>query len=64
MPIFEYYCNRCEQKFEQLHRSRKDEAHCPSCGTEDKDDLDKLASSPAIAFKGTGFYATDYQKKS
>jgi len=57
MPIYEYQCNECKQRHEMIQKfSDPPLAHCPSCGGEMK----KLPSSPAIQFKGSGFYKTDY----
>lgn len=57
MPIYEYQCNQCNERHEIIQRiSEAPLAHCPKCGGEMK----KLISSPAIQFKGSGFYKTDY----
>jgi putative FmdB family regulatory protein len=57
MPIYEYQCNECRQRHEVIQKfSDPPLTHCPSCGGEMK----KLPSSPAIQFKGSGFYKTDY----
>jgi putative FmdB family regulatory protein len=60
MPLYEYECGRCGG-FE-LIRKFSDEplTVCPTCGSE----VQKLLSAPAIQFKGTGWYATDYAGKS
>ena len=60
MPIHEYKCEKCHKRFEKLQKiSDKPCTKCPSCGGP----LRKLISSPAIQFKGNGFYITDYAKK-
>lgn len=60
MPIHEYTCEECHKRFEKLQKfSDKPCKKCPSCGGP----LRKLISSPAIQFKGNGFYITDYAKK-
>jgi putative FmdB family regulatory protein len=57
MPIYEYQCKQCDERQEIIQRiSEEPLAHCPKCGGEMK----KLISSPAIQFKGSGFYKTDY----
>lgn len=57
MPIYEYQCSQCKERHEVIQRfSDAPLSHCPSCGGEMK----KLPSSPAIQFKGSGFYKTDY----
>lgn len=60
MPLYEYKCDKCGKRVEILQRvSDKPYAHCPNCGG----DMKKLFSSPAIQFKGSGFYKTDYASK-
>jgi len=57
MPIYEYQCTQCNERQEVIQRfSDAPPSHCPSCGG----DMKKLPSSPAIQFKGSGFYKTDY----
>ena len=57
MPIYEYRCNDCNEQHEIIQKiSEPPLTHCPKCGGEMK----KLFSSPAIQFKGSGFYKTDY----
>ena len=60
MPLYEYQCPKCG-RFE-LIRKFADEllTKCPTCGS----DVQKLHSAPAIQFKGTGWYITDYARKS
>ena len=60
MPLYEYQCPKCG-RFE-LIRKFADEplTECPTCGSP----IQKLMSAPAIQFKGTGWYITDYAKKS
>ncbi len=61
MPLYEYQCNACGHRFEVIQKfSDAPVETCPSCGGE----VRKLLSSPAIQFKGTGWYITDYAKKS
>jgi putative FmdB family regulatory protein len=60
MPIYEYQCQQCKERHEIIQRfSDAPLTHCPKCGGEMK----KLISSPAIQFKGSGFYKTDYSSK-
>lgn len=57
MPIYEYQCKQCDERHEIIQRfSDAPLEHCPKCGG----DMKKLFSSPAIQFKGSGFYKTDY----
>jgi putative FmdB family regulatory protein len=60
MPLYEYQCDACSNRFERIQKfSDPPIATCPSCGGS----VRKLLSSPAIQFKGTGWYITDYAKK-
>ena len=60
MPLFEYQCTQCHERTEILQKfTDPPYARCPKCGGEVK----KLHSSPAIQFKGSGFYKTDYATK-
>jgi len=57
MPLYEYECTSCKERIEVIQRvSDPPHTQCPKCGAEMK----KLISSPAIQFKGSGFYKTDY----
>jgi putative FmdB family regulatory protein len=61
MPLYEYRCEACEHRFEVIQKySDQPVAVCPSCGA---GPVEKLLSSPAIQFKGTGWYITDYARK-
>lgn len=61
MPLYEYQCDACAHRFEVIQKySDAPIAVCPKCGGAVK----KLFSSPAIQFKGSGFYITDYARKS
>jgi len=60
MPLYEYQCGACAHRFEKIQKfSDPLEDKCPVCGGP----VHKLISSPAIQFKGSGFYITDYAKK-
>ena len=60
MPLYEYECETCAQRFERIQKfSDPLVDKCPSCGGP----VRKLLSSPAIQFKGSGWYITDYPKK-
>jgi len=60
LPLYEYQCGRCG-RFEIIHKfSDAPLCVCPTCGGE----VHKLPSAPAIQFKGTGWYITDYARKS
>jgi len=61
MPLYEYECNDNGHRFERIQKfSDPPIAVCPTCGSA----VRKLVSSPAIQFKGSGWYITDYAKKS
>jgi putative FmdB family regulatory protein len=62
MPLYEYKCDACGKHFEKIQKfSDPLETVCPHCG---KGPVHKQISSPAIQFKGSGWYITDYAKKS
>lgn len=57
MPLYEYECESCSHRFEVIQKfSDAPISVCPKCGGP----VQKLLSSPAIQFKGSGFYLTDY----
>ena len=61
MPLYEYECDACGKRFERIQKYSDPLADvCPNCG---KGPVRKLVSSPAIQFKGSGWYITDYARK-
>jgi putative FmdB family regulatory protein len=61
MPLYEYECDACGQRFEAIRKFSESEIDvCTLCG---KGPVRRLMSSPAIQFKGTGWYITDYSSK-
>jgi putative FmdB family regulatory protein len=62
MPIYEYYCTNCDFKFELLKSIKENQsADCPKCNRP----AERQVSLPGgLVFKGSGFYITDYNKKS
>ena len=59
MPLYEYQCDACAHRFEVIQKYSDPHIEvCPKCGGAVK----KLLSSPAIQFKGTGWYITDYAR--
>ena len=62
MPLYEYECDACGNRFELIRKfSDPPLTVCPKCGAEQ---VRKLVSSPAFQFKGSGWYVTDYARKS
>ena len=56
MPLYEYECESCSNRFERIQKFSDPLVEtCPSCGGR----VRKLLSSPAIQFKGSGWYITD-----
>jgi len=61
VPLYEYECAACNGRFEMIQKFSDDPpAQCRVCG---KGPVTRLLSSPAIQFKGSGWYITDYAKK-
>jgi len=60
MPIYEFECQKCKTHIEVYQRhSDKSPTKCRKCGGK----LEKVISAPAIQFKGSGWYVTDYAQK-
>lgn len=60
MPLYEYRCLKCGVHFEKIQKfSDSPLKTCEECGGK----LERLLSSPAIQFKGSGWYVTDYARK-
>ena len=61
MPLYEYQCRKCGKRFEKIQKFSDPplEIHEKCGGT-----VHRLLSSPAIQFKGSGWYITDYARKS
>jgi putative FmdB family regulatory protein len=61
MPLYEYECNKCHHRIEKIQSfSARHMKKCPDCGGL----LEQVISAPAVQFKGSGWYVTDYAKKS
>lgn len=60
MPLYEYRCDTCGGRIERIRKFSDPplEEPCPACGGH----LTKQISSPAIQFKGAGWYVTDYAR--
>jgi len=61
MPLYEYQCTKCGHRFEKIQKfSDKKITKCPEC----RGRVEQTISAPAVQFKGSGWYVTDYAKKS
>jgi len=61
MPLYEYECKQCHHRFERIQKfSDRHVKKCPQCGGP----VEQTISAPAVQFKGSGWYVTDYAKKS
>jgi putative FmdB family regulatory protein len=61
MPLYEYECKKCHHRFEKIQKfSDPHVKKCPKCGGP----IEQVISAPAVQFKGSGWYVTDYAKKS
>jgi putative FmdB family regulatory protein len=61
MPLYEYLCKKCGHRFEKILKfSDKPVKKCPECGGV----VEQVITAPAVQFKGSGWYVTDYAKKS
>lgn len=60
MPLYEYQCKKCKHKFEKIQKfSDPPVRKCPECGSP----VEKIMHAPAVQFKGSGWYVTDYGGK-
>jgi putative FmdB family regulatory protein len=60
VPLCEYKCRRCGERIERIEKvSGPHLKKCPKCGG----GVERLVALPAIQFKGSGWYATDYARK-
>ena len=59
MPLYEYQCEDCSVRFERIEKaSSLHDGRCPECGGV----AHRLIGTPALQFKGSGWYITDYGK--
>jgi putative FmdB family regulatory protein len=59
LPLYEYECRKCHKRTERIEKlSGPHLKVCPKC----KGPVDRVVSAPAIQFKGSGWYVTDYAK--
>jgi putative FmdB family regulatory protein len=60
VPLYEYQCKKCGHRFERIQKfSDKAVKKCPECGGA----VEQMLSAPAVQFKGSGWYVTDYARK-
>jgi putative FmdB family regulatory protein len=60
LPLYEYQCKKCHSLTERIQKfSDPPLTVCPHCGGE----VEQVLSAPAVQFKGSGWYVTDYAKK-
>ena len=60
MPLYEYQCKKCKHRFEKIRKfSDPPIRKCPECGGS----VEQLLHAPAVQFKGSGWYVTDYAGK-
>jgi len=60
VPLYEYQCKKCKHRFEKIQKfSDPPVKKCPECGSP----VEKLLHAPAVQFKGSGWYVTDYAGK-
>ena len=61
MPLYEYQCKKCGHRFERIQKfSDKWSRNVPNAAAA----VEQIISAPAVQFKGSGWYVTDYAKKS
>ena len=61
MPIYEYQCTKCGEVFEAFQKiTDKPLTHCKICNCK----VEKLISHSSFQLKGSGWYLTDYARRS
>ena len=58
MPLYEFQCEKCHHRFEKIQSVSAPDPKCEKCGSK----VERLLHAPAVQFKGSGWYATDYAK--
>lgn len=58
MPLYEFECEKCHHRFEKIQSVSAPDPKCEKCGGK----VERLLHAPAVQFKGSGWYATDYAK--
>jgi putative FmdB family regulatory protein len=60
LPLYEYRCLKCNRNIEKIENVNGPHLKkCPHCGGK----VESVLSAPAIQFKGSGWYVTDYARK-
>ena len=59
MPLYEFECTKCHHRFEKIQSVSAADPKCPKCESK----VERLLHAPAVQFKGSGWYVTDYAKK-
>jgi putative FmdB family regulatory protein len=61
VPLYEFLCKTCGHRFEKIQKfSDPPPTECPACG---QDEIEQVIHAPAVQFKGSGWYVTDYARK-
>jgi putative FmdB family regulatory protein len=61
VPLYEYLCSKCGHRFEKIeNHNASANKKCPKCGAK----AERVLAAPAIQFRGSGWYVTDYAGKS
>jgi putative FmdB family regulatory protein len=58
VPLYEFQCEKCHHRFEKIQSVAAPDPKCEKCGSK----VERLLHAPAVQFKGSGWYATDYAK--
>ena len=58
MPLYEFECEKCHHRFEKIQSVSAPDPECPKCGSK----VERILHAPAVQFKGSGWYVTDYDK--
>jgi putative FmdB family regulatory protein len=58
VPLYEFECQTCHSRFERIQAVAAPDPNCPKCGGI----VERLLHAPAVQFKGSGWYVTDYAK--
>jgi putative FmdB family regulatory protein len=58
VPVYEYLCVQCDNRFETFHPVDADSPACPRCGSRPR----RVYGSIGIVFRGSGFHVTDYRR--